>query len=88
MKKIRIMAVVLFLITVFLSIAFGFSFLWQFFSTTLYDMRYAHLAEFSDLEFSNLELPMHRDLRVFEISAWIAFALLILNAILFWVKKD
>lgn len=88
MKKIRIIAVVLFLIAVFLSIAFGFCFLWRFFSITLYDIRYAHLAEFTDLEFADFELPMHRDLRAFETSTWIAFTLLILNAILFLVKKD
>ena len=81
MKKIRIIVFVLFLIAVFVSITFGFSFLWGLFSSiTLFDVRYGIL--------DSLELSLHRDLRVFEISTWIAFVLLILNAILFLIKKD
>ena len=88
MKKIRILALILFLIMVFVSVDFGFNFLWA-----LVPEANDGIGNFSILHglfgvFGDHSWSYSRYLSAFQCSVWITFVLLIVNtALAFWKKK-
>lgn len=79
MKKIQIAALVLLLITAFITIDFGMNFLWA-----LVPEANDGIGNFSVLHrlfgvFGNHAWSLSRYLRAFEVSIWITFVLLIVN---------
>ena len=89
MKKIRIIILILFLIMGFVSIDFGFNFLWA-----LVPEVNDGIGNFSILHglfgvFGDHSWSYSRYLSVFQGSVWITFVLLSINvALAFWRKKD
>lgn len=85
MKKIKIVFMVLFIISLFVSIDLGFNFLWALIPDINDGITVRTFINF----FGDRLWSYERFLKAFEISTWITFGLLIVNVVLsFERKKD
>lgn len=88
MKKIRVVVLVLFLISLFVSIDLGLNFLYNLVTEHLDGFTSHSILQglFGILGDRDWTLPRFFDM--FETSLWISFGLLVLNTMLTVVKKD
>lgn len=85
MKKIKIVFMVLFIISLFMSIDLGFNFLWALIPDINDGITVRTFINF----FGDRLWSYERFLKAFEISTWITFGLLMVNVVLsFERKKD
>lgn len=85
MKKIKIVFMVLFIISLFVSIDLGFNFLWALIPDINDGITVRTFINF----FGDRLWSYERFLKAFEISTWITFGLLMVNVVLsFKRKKD
>ena len=83
MKIIKIVFMVLFIISLFVSIDLGFNFLWALIPDINDGITVHTFINF----FGDSLWSYERFLKAFEISAWITFGLLIVNVVLSFVRK-
>ena len=83
MKKIKIVFMALFIVSLFASIDLGFNFLWA----LIPDMNDGITVRTFINFFGDSLRSCERFLTAFEISAWITFGLLIVNVVLSFVRK-
>ena len=84
MKKIKIVFMVLFIISLFVSIDLGFNFLWALIPDINDGITVRTFINF----FGDRLWSYERFLKAFEISTWITFGLLIVNVVLPFVRKN
>ena len=83
MKKIRIVSMVLFIVSLFVSIDLGFNFLWALVPGVNDGIAVrTFINSFGDRLWS-----YERFLKAFEISTWVTFVLLIVNITLSFIRK-
>lgn len=83
MKKIKIVFMALFIISLFASIDFGFNFLWALTPDINDGIAVRTLFNF----FGDRLWSYERFLKAFEISTWITFGLLMVNVVLLFQRK-
>lgn len=83
MKKIKIVFMVLFIISLFVSIDFGFNFLWALIPDINDGITVRTFINF----FGDRLWSYERFLKAFEISTWLTFGLLIVNVVLLFQRK-
>ena len=83
MKIIKIVFMVLFIISLFVSIDLGFNFLWALIPDINDGITVRTFINF----FGDSLWSYERFLKAFEISTWITFGLLIVNVVLSFVRK-
>lgn len=84
MKKIKIVFVMLFIISLFVSIDLGFNFLWALIPDINDGITVRTFINF----FGDRLWSYVRFLKAFEISTWITFGLLIVNVVLSFLKSN
>lgn len=83
MKKIKMVFAALFIVSLFVSIDFGFNFLWSLIPDINNGITVRTFINF----FGDRLWSYERFLKAFEISTWITFGLMIVNVVLSFVKK-